>query len=392
MKNISLKSLTGKMNLKSALLLSFAFHIAFATLLPSMAFNRTAPLKEKSHNKVRITMLKKTVKVNSPKVEKAIFKPKSIREPQKILKVSKVLPKPIKIAKALPMEVNIPKPLTHQQPSVLNNAHRKVKAKALVPQKLPLNTTSSRSHFQRSNAEVKIAQVSPKVKKEPNIVRRVAGRSNPKKVALMKTSGARLVSHSSVLPVIRTTDKVKDSGFQTPVVAIHSNTGSQLKPTDLGLKYKTPSVPFANINQNNRSKLVTASHQSSNAVRITTLIPRQMAPVKFDEPPKETEVASEVIDQIMNDFYTKVGRQIAFAKIYPDFARKRGYQGKILVAFKINRDGKISNLSVSKSSGYKILDEAALDAVKEAGPYPPIPEELKENSLKLKIPISYVLR
>jgi len=122
------------------------------------------------------------------------------------------------------------------------------------------------------------------------------------------------------------------------------------------------------------------------------LAPRQMPRVKWDEPPEESEVASESIDQIMNDFYRKVGKQIAFAKIYPDFARKMGYQGKILVAFRIGKDGKILNLSVSQSSGYKILDEAALEAVKEAGPYPPIPNELNTRFLKLKIPISYALR
>jgi len=392
MRTIPFKYLMGKVNLKTALLFSLVFHLAFATVLPSMAFNRLAPLKEKSHNKVRITMLKKPVKVNSPKAEKAAFKPKSIREPRKIRKVSRVLPKPIKVAKVLPKAVAVSKPMTHQQHSVLNHAHRTVRAKAFIPQKLPLSATSSRSHFRRSSAEVKVAQISPKVKREPNIMRRVAGRSNPKKVALIKTSDARLVSHSSILPVMRTADTVRDSGFQTPAAAIHSNTGAQLKRTDLSLKYKAPPVPQGSVTRSTRSRLVSTSHQSSNAVRVASLMPRQMAPVKFDEPPKETEVVSEAIEQIMNDFYMKVGRQIAYAKIYPDFARKKGYQGKILVAFKIDRDGKILNLSVSQSSGYKILDEAALDAVKEAGPYPPIPNELKKNFLKLKIPISYALR
>jgi TonB family protein len=382
----------GKINLRSALFVSFALHIVFATVLPSLALNRATPLKEKDHNKVRITMLKKVGEINSPKVKKENFKPKLIREPHKILKVSKVLPKPIKVLKVLPMTVKISKPLSHQRSSVSNNARKVARARTLVPQEVSLKEISSRSHFRKNSAEVKVVQVSPKTKGNLNSAKLVADRSNPKKVALRKVSGASWVSHSSVVPIQKATNKIKDSNFKAPVAAINPNAGAQLKRMDLGLKYKTPSVLDGSVNRHVRSKLFSASDQDSNAVRIASLMPREMAPVDFDEPPKESKTASEAIAQIMNDFYMKVGKQIAYVKIYPDFARKMGYQGKIMVAFRIGRDGKILNLSVSKSSGYKILDEAALEAVKEAGPYPPIPNELNKNFLKLKIPISYALR
>ena len=392
MKAIPFKFLMGKINLRSALVLSFAFHILFVTLLPSMAFNRTTPLKEKSHNKVRITMLKKMDKVKSSKVEKVNLKPKPIKKPQKILRVAKVLPTPVKVAKDLPMAIKIRKPLTHQQPLALNTTHRTVKAKAFVPKKVLLKAVPSRSQFRRSNVEVKVARINPKIKRTPNFEKQVADRPNPKKIALRRNSGARLVSYSSVRPINRMARKLKHSGFQAPVSAIHSNKRATLRRQDISLRHKTPSDSHGIINRNASSKQISVRRQGSNEVRVATLAPRQMTPVKFNEPPKETEVASEAIDQIMNDFYRKVGRQIAFAKIYPDFARKMGYQGKILVAFRIGRDGKILNLSVSKSSGYKILDEAALEAVKEAGPYPSIPNELNKESLKLKIPISYAVR
>jgi len=382
MKAIPFKFLIDKINLRSALVLSFAFHILFVTLLPSMAFNRTTSLKEKSHNKVRITMLKKVDMVKLSKVEKVNLKPKPIKKPKKILRVATVLP----------MAIKIRNPLIHQQPLPLNKTHRTVKTKAFVPRKVPLKAVPSRSQFRRSNAEVKITRIDPKIKHALNYENQIADRPNPKKIALRKTSGKRLVSYSSVRPINKMARKLKYAGFQAPVSAIHTNTRAPLRRQDISLKHKTPSDSHGSINRNASSKQVLVRRQGSDDVRIAALAPRQMTPVKFDEHPKETEVASEAIDQIMNNFYRKVGRQIAFAKIYPDFARKMGYQGKILVAFRIGRDGKILNLSVSQSSGYKILDEAALEAVKEAGPYPPIPNELNKKFLKLKIPISYALR
>lgn len=372
--------------------LSFVLHIVFATALPSMALNRPTPLKEKNHNKVRITMLTKVEKARSPKVDKADFKPRQIKEPREILKVAKVFSKPVKVPRVLPKAVEMPKPLTRQQPTVSNNTHRTIKAKTRVPQKIPLKATSSRSHFHRNSPDVKIAQVSPKIKSNLNLGKRIADRSGPQKVEIRKTNSTRLVSHASISPIRRTADKAGNSALQAPVAAIRSNAGPLLRQTDFSVKYRTPSTSDGSVHRNTRSKLIAVRNTGSGAVRVASVMPRKMASVNFDESPEKNKVAAEAIAQILDEFYLKVGKQIAFAKIYPDFARKMGYQGKALVAFKIDRDGNVLSLAVSQSSGNEILDEAALEAVKEAGPYPPIPKELNKSSLKLKIPITYALR
>jgi periplasmic protein TonB len=50
---------------------------------------------------------------------------------------------------------------------------------------------------------------------------------------------------------------------------------------------------------------------------------------------------------------------------YPKMARKRGYQGTVILSVLVNKEGRAENLWVFESSGYNILDNAALDAVKE---------------------------
>jgi protein TonB len=49
---------------------------------------------------------------------------------------------------------------------------------------------------------------------------------------------------------------------------------------------------------------------------------------------------------------------------YPLLARKRGYQGTVVLEVLVNREGKVEELTLSASSGYAVLDQAALTCVK----------------------------
>jgi protein TonB len=44
--------------------------------------------------------------------------------------------------------------------------------------------------------------------------------------------------------------------------------------------------------------------------------------------------------------------------------RKRGYQGTVVLEVFVSREGRVKELSLSASSGYSVLDEAALASVK----------------------------
>ncbi len=53
------------------------------------------------------------------------------------------------------------------------------------------------------------------------------------------------------------------------------------------------------------------------------------------------------------------------APYYPNAAKQRGIQGKVLLAVVVKTDGSPLQVAISRSSGSSILDEAALDAVKQ---------------------------
>jgi len=60
------------------------------------------------------------------------------------------------------------------------------------------------------------------------------------------------------------------------------------------------------------------------------------------------------------------------ALVYPHMARKHGIEGIVRVSFSVSSGGWPSKIHVAKSSGFDILDEAAVQAVKNGKPYPAV--------------------
>lgn len=79
-------------------------------------------------------------------------------------------------------------------------------------------------------------------------------------------------------------------------------------------------------------------------------------------------------------------------KQYPMLAQRRGLQGSGSVRVRIDRDGRVLERSLTRSTGETMLDQAALDMVRRASPFPPVPEEYAGASFEFVAPIEYRLR
>jgi protein TonB len=55
---------------------------------------------------------------------------------------------------------------------------------------------------------------------------------------------------------------------------------------------------------------------------------------------------------------------------YPTVARRMGWSGRVVVAFIICEDGHVEDISIRESSGFSILDQNAIMAVRESCPLP----------------------
>jgi protein TonB len=56
---------------------------------------------------------------------------------------------------------------------------------------------------------------------------------------------------------------------------------------------------------------------------------------------------------------------------------------RVVVLFEIQRDGQVREPQVEHSSGNKLYDQAAIRAVGEASPFPPLPPEYKQPTLRV---------
>lgn len=57
--------------------------------------------------------------------------------------------------------------------------------------------------------------------------------------------------------------------------------------------------------------------------------------------------------------------RIYYPTFYPQLARKKGWEGKVKLEAALGKDGRIGKVKPIQSSGYKVLDDAAIKAVKK---------------------------
>ena len=79
-------------------------------------------------------------------------------------------------------------------------------------------------------------------------------------------------------------------------------------------------------------------------------------------------------------------------KRYPARAQARGQHGEAQVVFSLDRDGRVLDSRIARSSGSAALDEEALALVQRAQPFPPAPPEVPGARISLTVPIRFNIR
>jgi protein TonB len=66
--------------------------------------------------------------------------------------------------------------------------------------------------------------------------------------------------------------------------------------------------------------------------------------------------------------------------------------GTVLIRFTVGPSGEVLSREVKRSSGSKLLDDAAMAALERASPFPPMPENLAQGPLEVQVPFNFVTR
>ena len=75
---------------------------------------------------------------------------------------------------------------------------------------------------------------------------------------------------------------------------------------------------------------------------------------------------------------------------YPLIARKKGWQGKLLLKVRVSENGNVMNVNIVKTSGFSILDKTSVETIKK---WKFTPAQIGQNYVEdyLNIPITFKL-
>jgi len=74
---------------------------------------------------------------------------------------------------------------------------------------------------------------------------------------------------------------------------------------------------------------------------------------------------------------------------YPESARRQNQQGSCLLRITVDRDGNITDVKLMESSGYRVLDDEAMRAVRQGATYGPLPRAYPNEYLHIMALFNY---
>lgn len=108
----------------------------------------------------------------------------------------------------------------------------------------------------------------------------------------------------------------------------------------------------------------------------------------FGDPDAET-VSLNTLDFKYFTYLTHVKERIEQTWRYPPEAGAQGLEGRLVMRFSIVEDGSLEGVTLLSSSGYSILDDEALRAVKDSSPFYPLPRKWGKKRLNINAVFIY---
>jgi protein TonB len=76
---------------------------------------------------------------------------------------------------------------------------------------------------------------------------------------------------------------------------------------------------------------------------------------------------------------------------YPPEARAYLIEGTLVILFSITKDGNMTHIAITETSGHEILDQEVIRAINKAVPFPRFPESISVKRLNINARFDYRL-
>jgi periplasmic protein TonB len=134
--------------------------------------------------------------------------------------------------------------------------------------------------------------------------------------------------------------------------------------------------------------------QPREAVQMTTPPPPELPQVAaLPTAPVQGTPTKRIDSRALQTWVGEIAAVLERRKRYPATAYARGEQGIAQVSFTLDRQGRVIESHIVRSSGAPDLDEEALALLKRAEPFPPSPAQAGGNGrINLTVPIRFSLK
>jgi len=124
-----------------------------------------------------------------------------------------------------------------------------------------------------------------------------------------------------------------------------------------------------------------------------TDISKPEEPVASKTSSEETQdtISLDTDDKRYVTYAQAIKERIAGQWKYPQEARKKKLEGRLVALFSLDREGALTRMDITKSSGHEVLDREAERAVQSAAPFPPFPSTITVSRLNINVSFDYTL-
>lgn len=134
--------------------------------------------------------------------------------------------------------------------------------------------------------------------------------------------------------------------------------------------------------------------RNPNKPKVAPVVPQEVPaasqPTESVAQGSEFGTSSKGKSDIISIYKAELRARIDQNKYYPSLSRRLGQTGTVIVAFTLLHDGNIINVRIDRPSRYERLNDSALNAVKKVERFKPIPKELGEGKMDIKVPVKFV--
>lgn len=119
--------------------------------------------------------------------------------------------------------------------------------------------------------------------------------------------------------------------------------------------------------------------------------PEEPAASKTSSEETQETISLDTDDKRYVTYAQAIKERIAGQWKYPQEARKKRLEGRLVALFSLNREGALTRMEITRSSGHEVLDREAERAVQSAAPFPPFPSTITVSRLNINVSFDYTL-